>query len=120
MIHVPVKMIADNPPGQFTMTRSRSSLVRDDVLPFNKARAFARSLGLSDRTQWTQWLAGERPYLPSLPDGVPIMPHKSYPAEWAGWDDWLFKGREPLTPLDYVVGRRAKFPLVSISTPRLQ
>ena len=50
-------------------------------LPFEEARAFARTLGLQSQREWEDWCKqGERPYY------IPADPRKLYEktGEWAG------------------------------------
>jgi hypothetical protein len=66
---------------------------------FNKARAFARSLGLRTQQEWRVWAKNGRP-----PD-VPSNPASTYKnAGWVCWADWLGSGRVPFLP--FVAARR--------------
>jgi hypothetical protein len=52
--------------------------------PFDEARAFARSLKLTNRAEWLAWArSGARPA------DIPGNPQQVYLAEWGGWADWL-------------------------------
>lgn len=63
------------------------------MLPFEEARRFARSLGLSGQIAWWQYVAGDRPDLPSRPANVPSCPDVRYKHEgWAGYGDFLGTG----------------------------
>ena len=56
---------------------------RRNWLPFEEARALARSLGLRSSIEWSRWST-----TPARPRNVPSNPNLVYP-EWAGWPDWL-------------------------------
>jgi superfamily II DNA or RNA helicase len=62
-----------------------------DWRPFNKARAFVRSLGLESGADWkTYCRSGKKP------DDIPIKPYSAYAdAGWAGMNDWLGNGKRP-------------------------
>lgn len=63
------------------------------MLPFEEARAFARSLGLSGQLAWRQYVNGELPDLPPRPANVPSNPNARYKHEgWAGYGDFLGTG----------------------------
>ncbi|PZS09879.1 MAG: hypothetical protein DLM70_01105 [Chloroflexi bacterium] len=57
--------------------------------PFAEAQAFARSLGLKSRQEWTTWSrSGERP------KDIPSYPNEAYAGEgWKGMNEWLGTGR---------------------------
>ena len=58
-------------------------------LPFDEARKFARSLGLTTQRSWRAYFKSK-----SLPLGIPMDPRKAYAKDgWAGFPDWL--GYEP-------------------------
>jgi hypothetical protein len=58
--------------------------------PFEDARAFARSLGLTTEDEWREYTRGERPDLAPLPRDVPANPRRRYRGEgWSGYVDWL-------------------------------
>ena len=52
-------------------------------LPFEKARAWARSQGLTSETDW------RRRRKLGLPEGVPTNPNRTYAESWNGWRDFL-------------------------------
>ena len=55
--------------------------------PFNKARAFARSLGLKSGTEWTEYCKSGK-----KPADIPAAPNYVYASHgWAGMGDWLGK-----------------------------
>jgi hypothetical protein len=64
---------------QATQTKWRS---------FEKAREFARFLGLKSKKEWQEWRAsGDRP------DDIPSAPDQTYHDEgWLSWPDWLGYG----------------------------
>src|SRR5581483_3709597 len=57
--------------------------------PFAKARAFARKLGLRNKTEWMDYVSGAVSGKPPLPDGVPRQPWQQYRGEYRGIEDWL-------------------------------
>jgi superfamily II DNA or RNA helicase len=62
-------------------------LYRYDRKSFKKARAFARKLGLTTSTKWTNWARSSK-----RPLHIPAKPNKVYAGSgWAGWPDWLGK-----------------------------
>jgi hypothetical protein len=55
---------------------------------FEKARAFARSLGLTSNIEWRDYCQSEK-----RPADIPANPDKTYAETgWAGWGDWLGTG----------------------------
>ena len=62
---------------------------------FNKARGFARSLGLKAETEWRKYVnSGKKP------DDIPANPGLKYAANgWAGMHDWLGSGRRRVIKL---------------------
>ena len=59
---------------------------------FNKARAFARSLGLKSGSEWWTYCKSGK-----APKDIPLTPQAVYAeAGWAGWNDWLGSGRKML------------------------
>ena len=58
---------------------------------FNKARAFARSLGLKSNIEWLNYCKSGR-----RPSDIPSNPHRTYAQTgWAGISDWLGTDRVP-------------------------
>ncbi len=57
---------------------------KGDWLPFEEARAYARTLNFRSSVDWAEFpVPGGRPHnIPSDPRGV-------YTNEWKGWADWL-------------------------------
>jgi hypothetical protein len=52
---------------------------------FNKARAFARRLGLKSNGEWLDYCKSGK-----KPADIPVLPRKVYlETGWAGWGDWL-------------------------------
>lgn len=67
---------------------------KDSWWPFDRARAFARSLGLSGQVQWRNYTAGRLSDKPPRPFEVPALPESYYHGQgWAGYGDWLGTGR---------------------------
>lgn len=61
--------------------------------PFEKAREFARGLGLKSGPGWTKFCKGELPEKGHLPNDIPANPSRTYKNEgWAGMGDWLGTG----------------------------
>ncbi len=61
--------------------------------PFEEAREFARSLGLSGQLAWRDYVKGTIPGLPPRPADVPSNPNACYKGDgWAGYGDFLGTG----------------------------
>lgn len=61
-----------------------------DHMSFEAARSFARSLKLKNTSEWIRYRNGERPDLPSLPEGLPDKPEVTYKdLGWVNYNDWL-------------------------------
>jgi hypothetical protein len=58
--------------------------------PFEKARKYARSLGVKNRNQWFNLARNEK-----VPADIPSNPQYHYKELWKGWGDWLGIGRIP-------------------------
>jgi hypothetical protein len=59
-------------------------------LPFQQARAFARSLGLDKQSDWKRFCKGEIPGKPPLPKGISTNPNRTYADDgWIDFSDWL-------------------------------
>ncbi len=62
-------------------------------MPFKKARAFVRRLGLKNRAEWNKYCRGEARGNGQKPDDIPAVPSISYKGGgWIGWGDWLGTG----------------------------
>jgi hypothetical protein len=62
--------------------------------PFQQARAYARSLGLTSRTEWLAFVRGDLPDKGTPPADIPRHPHLCYvKAGWTSWGDFLGTGR---------------------------
>jgi hypothetical protein len=73
-----------------TAKRERSEVA---FLPFEQARAFVRTLGLTTFGQWLDYQRGRLPGLVKPPD-IPLVPHYTYRDDgWQGYGDWLGTGR---------------------------
>jgi superfamily II DNA or RNA helicase len=60
---------------------------------FQKARAFARRLGLKNGIEWRSFCKGDLPEKGCLPSDMPACPDNTYAdSGWAGWGDWLGTG----------------------------
>lgn len=66
-----------------------------EFLPFEEARAYARSLGLKGTPGWGAWSRTQRPL------GIPSHPAGVYKDEWQGWGDWLGTGKRNNTKGPY-------------------
>lgn len=78
--------------GDWLGTGAIASTLRD-FLPFDKAREFARGLGLRGNNEWYEFCKGDIPDKGLLPTEIPSNPDKKYAAEgWAGMGDWLGTG----------------------------
>jgi len=60
------------------------ALSRRKYRPFQEARQFARSLGLKNRDEWSEFCDGAK-----KPSDIPNKPNHVYSTEWNGWIDWL-------------------------------
>ena len=70
------------------------SQAQDFRWSFEKAREFARSLGLSSQAEWRNYAAGRTEDKPPKPFEVPASPEHQYQGQgWAGYGDWLGTGR---------------------------
>ena len=80
---------------------------QDSWLPFEKAREFARSLGISSQTEWRAYTAGRINDKPPKPYEVPAMPERIYQGQgWTGYGDWLGTGRiAPQQPRPFEAAR---------------
>jgi hypothetical protein len=63
--------------------------------PFEDARAFVRTLGLKNSTEWQKYCRGEMPDKPPRPDDLPASSHNFYKDKgWINWPDWLGTAKE--------------------------
>jgi hypothetical protein len=73
-----------------------------NLLPFEEARAFARSLKLSGQRAWRQYCTGKLSHLPQRLAGVPAGPEHYYQEQgWKGYGDWLGTGNVPIRKKSY-------------------
>jgi superfamily II DNA or RNA helicase len=68
--------------------------------PFEEARAFARNLGFSGRSNWRSYVAG-----PERPPDIPTNPGAAYRSQWKGWGDWLGTGNTKNSFLSFETAR---------------
>ncbi|MDP1683294.1 MAG: DEAD/DEAH box helicase family protein [Burkholderiales bacterium] len=62
--------------------------------PFERARKFSQSLGISSQTEWRDYCAGRLSDKPPRPFEMPSTPEKIYQGQgWSGYGDWLGTGR---------------------------
>lgn len=62
--------------------------------PFEKARAYARSLDLQGQAEWRKFCKGELRTKGILPKDIPANPNASYAKKgWINFGDWLGTGR---------------------------
>lgn len=62
--------------------------VRGRHRPFDKARQYAQSLGLSSRTEWVRFCQSGK-----LPPDIPMYPDQTYAQDgWVNWGDWMGTG----------------------------
>jgi len=58
--------------------------------PYNRARAFVRSLGISKSLEWNKYCVGKIPRLGKKPHDIPSNPIQVYQNKgWKGMRDWL-------------------------------
>jgi hypothetical protein len=70
--------------------RPWKKVIRKSAKNFDEARAFARSLGLKNQSQWNDYYKGKYPNLPPKPYNIPKNPHTVYKNQgWRDWPDWL-------------------------------
>lgn len=83
------------------------SQARDLRWPFEKARKFAQSLGLSGQAEWRDYTADRMSNKPPRPIEVPKMPERAYQGQgWLGYDDWLGTGKiAPQQPRPFEAAR---------------
>ena len=61
--------------------------------PFEEARDFARSLGLSGQLAWRDYVSGKLSHLPKRPADIPSNPNVCYKGDgWSGYGDFLGTG----------------------------
>lgn len=84
-------------------------------MPFDQARAFARSLKFTGQRQWKRYCKDQPSDLPPKPEGIPASPWYAYEDRgWAGWRDWLGTERPalekpaPTTPMKPRVPRKPR------------
>ncbi|MEI6654577.1 MAG: DEAD/DEAH box helicase family protein [Verrucomicrobiota bacterium] len=67
--------------------------MRRQFRSFQKARSFARSLGLKSQAEWDQLCKGALPGRGSVPTDIPKNPKGTYANKgWIGYGDWLGTG----------------------------
>ncbi len=73
-----------------------------ELLPFDEAREFARSLKLSGQRAWRKYCSGKMPHLPKRLSGVPAGPEHYYKGSgWRGYGDWLGNGQTHVPRREY-------------------
>jgi hypothetical protein len=60
-----------------------------NLAPFEKARAYARTLGIKTYDGWRLYAKGVDRGESKLPPAIPAAPWSAYPDEWKGIHDWL-------------------------------
>jgi hypothetical protein len=96
--------IPSNPPGTYKdegwigwgdwLGTGTVATFRRRFRPFSEARALARSLRLSGKSDWAKYCKGLLPNKPPKPDDIPSDPPGTYmDSGWIGWSDWLGNGR---------------------------
>ncbi|MDD2949158.1 MAG: hypothetical protein PHU29_00070 [Sulfuricurvum sp.] len=64
--------------------------MKTDLLPFEEAREFVRSIELKNAREWKLWSKGELPGKEKRPDFIPSNPDVIYKRMgWLGWSDWI-------------------------------
>jgi hypothetical protein len=60
-------------------------------MPFDQAKEFVRSLGLTNQSEYRKWVAGrlQRRGLPVRPKSIPANPDQIYSDRWHGFNDFL-------------------------------
>ena len=68
---------------------------KKQFLPFREARAFVRSLQLSNLTEWQSYCRGDLSGRPERPDNIPTAPMRTYAnTGWINLADWLGTDRK--------------------------
>ena len=82
--------------------------VRGQIMPYEKARAFAHSLYLGSFSEWTDYANGKYPDLPARPSTLPRSPQIVYVKHggWKGVQDFL--GYSELIPRGERTSRRPR------------
>ena len=75
--------------GDFLGTGTIASRDRE-FISFEKARKFARKLGLKGQIEWTEYATTHKKLLEKLK--IPAAPSGHYKNEFMGWGDWLGTG----------------------------
>lgn len=69
---------------------STRNLRNQDYMPFDEARKFARSLGLTSSEKWLDYCKGKMPHLPEKPLNIPTNVARTYTGNgWNGMNDFL-------------------------------
>jgi hypothetical protein len=64
----------------YTTLEEVSNRLKTRFLPFEEARNYARSLGLTNEREWR---------ILEIPPNVPRNPDQAYSNHWVSWGDWL-------------------------------
>ena len=72
------------------LNKKRTISTRSDLLSFEKAREYVRSLKLKDQKEWLVWAK-------TKPDNIPTVPWAAYKNEWVNLADWLGTTRKRST-----------------------
>jgi superfamily II DNA or RNA helicase len=77
--------------------------------PFTEGRAFARSLGLKNFTEWREFCSGNLLEKGIRPLDIPASPYHTYVGkDWISWGDWLGTGEVSLRLRQYRAFRKAR------------
>ncbi|MEI7911196.1 MAG: hypothetical protein WCK77_16295 [Verrucomicrobiota bacterium] len=94
--------------GDWLGTGNVASFLRQ-YRPFNKARYFARGLGLKSGQEWMEFCKGKLPDKGTLPRDIPAAPQGSYADKgWAGMGDWLGTGNVAPSKREYRAFNKAR------------
>jgi hypothetical protein len=76
--------------GTNHLRRGPNQTVEDVYFPYEEARKFVHSLGLSDFEEWKEYIEDKFENLPQRPINIPKSPYFVYQNNgWHGWKDWL-------------------------------
>ena len=76
--------------GDWLGTGAKSTMIHVPWRPFEKARDFARSLGLKSQAEWRVYCQGNLPKRRKRPANIPSRPEAAYARTgWLSYGDWL-------------------------------
>src|SRR4051794_6420650 len=77
--------------------------------PYDQAKEYARSLGLTSSKEWTKYCKGLYRHLPTKPDDIPRAPHVGpYRDEWRGGGGWFGTGKLGASAINWMSFKEAR------------